>query len=173
MWQMWKSVETLWRMLCCLQHHPAWLVWQWVSDGLRRHRLPYVSRRYPDCCRGQTLCFVLGPGFLLWPTKASMPLTGPHVPRTWIQLQPLGYYIYIGVHPNITTDCPGAAFCSNPGLGGESPGYHLLSHLTVMSFLHIAVEIFNLSIFSVMCDLGVPLISFKQWFKKRLRDINI
>lgn len=81
--------------------------------------------------------------------------------------------ITYGVHPNITTDCPGATFCSNPGLGGESPGYHLLSHLTVMSFLHIAVEIFNLSIFSVMCDLGVPLISFKQWFKKRLRDINI
>lgn len=31
LWHMWKSLEISWRIICCLQHCPAWLVWQWGS----------------------------------------------------------------------------------------------------------------------------------------------
>lgn len=31
MWQMWKSLETSWWLICCLQYRPAWPVWQWWS----------------------------------------------------------------------------------------------------------------------------------------------
>lgn len=30
-WRSQKSLEMLWRVFCCQQHSPAWLVWQWVS----------------------------------------------------------------------------------------------------------------------------------------------
>lgn len=39
----WKQVHTdhmwqsPWRTLCCLQHPPAWPVWQWVSNGVGWH----------------------------------------------------------------------------------------------------------------------------------------
>ncbi len=78
-WQMWKSLEMSWRMLWCLHHLPAWVVWQWISDGLWRnifggsHRYPCVGQQYLYCCyipwlnhqsRCQILHWCSGSGFL-------------------------------------------------------------------------------------------------------------
>lgn len=51
--QMWTGLEMLCRRLCCLQHHPAWLVW-WVSNGLGRdtrlHQIRSgVGKLWPGC----------------------------------------------------------------------------------------------------------------------------
>lgn len=100
-----KSLETLWWTLCCLQHHSAWPVRWWVSDGLGRHfhwrphRPPCASQRY----RNEILRAIVrpyagaaGPGFLLVQAYAR-----PHVTRVWIQLRTSGMLCI--VHPMRTS----------------------------------------------------------------------
>lgn len=68
--------EHMWRMLGSLQHHPAWPVWWWLNDCLRRiilcgwHKPPRARQWFPDCCylagwNPQTLCCCSEPWFLL------------------------------------------------------------------------------------------------------------
>ena len=92
MWQTWKSLETPFWTLCCLQHHPAWPVWcwcQWWSEEAYPWRVTQTSTclpngtltavRYRDEILRPTVrpyAGAVGPGFLLVQDSAR-----PHVAR--------------------------------------------------------------------------------------------
>ena len=61
--------------------------------------------------------------------KALMPLTGPHIPLNYIQLSTYGTLcIMYPTPPSTSTDCPGAQWCPDAGLGGGHSGHHPATH---------------------------------------------
>lgn len=101
MWQMWKRLEMSWQTLCCLQNYPAWPVWQWISDhvghtdleilaistGMKPSDLILVQwALHSSWCRTTPRLMLSGFVSTTWIMRTLMPLTGPHIPHTWIQL---------------------------------------------------------------------------------------
>lgn len=114
MWQMCKSLEMPWGMLCSLPHHPAWPVLQWVCFVLERtilgrlHRPPHPSQ----LLSGKSLA-LLSDLVCRWflDDKSINVINWPSHFTDLNLIKNLWAIIHISEHskpPSSTTACPGA-----------------------------------------------------------------
>lgn len=98
LWQTWKSLEKPWRLLSRLQHHPAWRVWQWVSDGVGRHVLLCVGECHTvlgmwaevplmDVRTAWSLCPTSNPLVLVLHVSRGAPPIPPHTQQQILSLR--------------------------------------------------------------------------------------
>lgn len=110
----------------------------WVFDVLARASLTAIRYRV-EILRSIVRPYTgaVGPGLPLmhdnaWPWLAwrhwCYHLASPFI-RPESNEAPLGHHASVHLPPpRCTTDCPGVGWCSDPGLGGDPSGDHVLSH---------------------------------------------
>lgn len=93
-----ERVEKPWRLLSRLQHHPAWRVWQWVSDGVGRHVLLCVGECHTvlgmwaevplmDVRTAWSLCPTSNPLVLVLHVSRGAPPIPPHTQQQILSLR--------------------------------------------------------------------------------------
>lgn len=157
-----------WRTVCNIFQHDRFSSGSVMIWGARNilgwpHRPPHASQWYPYCCKIQAwnpmsgLIMCIGhwvpPG--AWQCvdscrmmNALMPLTGPHIPQTWIKLRILWGY-YVSEHPDFQCD-----FSSSQWVHFDF--YWPLSHNFVLNDL----QNLNILFSETPCDLSVLFFVF-------------